>query len=286
MKQQGIVRHVSGLISGPVILAGMSVLFLMNCYLPRRTANGYVPPQLISANVISFYPPEAYEKQLEGTVTLLIHIGTNGYVGMTGIFKSSGYDVLDEAALAIARTVRFKPGQIYGKARDQWMTWPVVFELSSVPISTLNLVEWQRKALKYQANASDVNSLKRHMAQNNLFNHYVNLGNRMIENRSIMPNETIMEIVASPIRNSWIEYQDVWPMAFVLFQDYIGRFPDSKYANKAEGYLVDFITKEVSFLKKASTDNSPLVRARKQLLNKLTRFLEEHYPEASRQDPT
>lgn len=74
-------------------------------------------------------------------------------------------------------------------------------------------------------------------------------------------------------------------MAFVLFQDYIDRFPNSKYANKAEDYLVDFILKEVSFLKKASTDDSQLAQPRKQLLSELTRFLEEHYPDALKQNP-
>ncbi len=281
MKQQGIVRRVSGLIPGPVILAGISVLFLLTCNLPRRTSDEYVPPQLISASVISFYPPEAYEKQLEGTVTLQIHIGINGYVGKTGIFKSSGYDILDEAALAVARTVRFKPGQKYGKAQDQWMIWPVVFELTSLPISALNLIEWQRKALQYQAYASDGNSLKRRMAQNSLFDHYVNLGNRMIENRSIFPNETIMGIVTPPIRNSWIEYQDVWPMAFVLFQDYIERFPDSRKVAGAERHLVDYVMNEISYLKAALTNSSPLAGARQRLLNDLTQFLMEHYPEAS-----
>ncbi len=264
----------------------MSVLFLMTCHLPSRTTREYVPPQLISDSFISFYPPEAYEKQLEGKVILLICVGTNGYIDVAGIFRSSGYDILDEAALAIARTVRFKPGRVDGRVQDLWVTWPVVFELSSVPMSTLGLVEWQRRVLKYQANASDVNSLKGRIAQNNLFNHYVNLGNRMIENRSIFPNKTIMEVVASPIRDSWIEYQDVWPMAFVLFQDYIERFPDSRNVAKAERHLVDSALNEVSLLRVASTGGSQLVRARQRLLNDLTRFLEEYYLEASRQNPT
>lgn len=276
MKKQGIVRRLSGLIPGPVILAGISVLFLLTCHLPRGTTPEYDPPQLISASVISFYPPEAYEKQLEGTVTLLIHIETNGYVGMTGIFKSSGYDILDEAALAVARTVRFKPGQKYGIAQDQWMIWPVIFKLSPLPISTLNLVEWQHKALQYQASASGKYSLKRRMAQNNLFNHYVDLGNRMIENRSILPNDIIMEIVTSPIRDSWIEYQDVWPMAFVLFQDYIERCPGGRKVAVAERHLVDYVMNEISLLKAALTNGSPLAGARQRLLNDLNQFLKEH----------
>ncbi len=98
--------------------------------------------------------------------------------------------------------------------------------------------------------------------------------------------KTIMEVVATPIRDSWIEYQNVWPLAFVLFQDYINRFPDSRRVSRAERYLVDHITKEIVYLRKASTNGSPIVRVRQQLLNSLTRFLEEHYPDALRQEPT
>lgn len=285
MKQQAITRYLSISVLRPVILAGMSIFLLPSCHLLNRIAPEYIPPQIISDNYGFFYPPEAYEKQLEGTVILQMHVQKNGYVGKAEIFRSSGYDILDDAALAMARTVRFKPAQVHGKARDMWLTWPVVFELLSASIPALNLVEWQRKALEYQTTASTANFLKCRIAQSYLFNHYVILGKEMIENRSILPNRTIMEIVASPTRDSWIEYQDVWPMAFVLFQDYIDRFPNSKYANKAEDYMVDFILKEVSFLKKASTDDSQLAQPRKQLLSELTRFLEEHYPDALKQNP-
>lgn len=75
-------------------------------------------------------------------------------------------------------------------------------------------------------------------------------------------------------------------MAFVLFQDYINRFPDSRNVPRAESYLVNYIVNEVSLLKKASTDGSPLVQARQRLLNSLTRFLENNYPEATKQNPT
>ena len=286
MKQQAITRYLLGSVSRLVILAGISIFLLLTCHPPNRITPGYIPPKIISDTFISFYPPEAYEMQLEGTVVLLIFVEKNGYVGKAGVSRSSGYDVLDNAALTMARTVRFSPGLVYGKAQDLWMIWPVVFQLSSMPIFTLDLMEWQRMVREFQVTASTGGPLKRRMAQNNLFNNYVKLGKLMAENRSILPNKTIMEVVATPIRDSWIEYQNVWPLAFVLFQDYINRFPDSRRVSGAERYLVDHITKEIVYLRKASTNGSPIVRVRQQLLNSLTRFLEEHYPDALRQEPT
>lgn len=286
MKQQAITRYLSGSLTGPVILAGTSIFLLLSCHLQKRISPEYIPPKIISDTFISFYPPEAYEKQLEGTVVLLIYVEKNGYVGKAGVSRSSGYDVLDNAALTMARTVRFSPGLVYGKAQDLWMIWPVVFQLSSMPIFTLDLMEWQRMVREFQVTASTQNPLKRRMAQNNLFNYYVKLGNLMAKNRSILPNKIIMEVVTLPVRYSWIEYQNVWPLAFALFQDYINRFPDSRRVSRAERYLVDHITKEIVYLRKASTNGSPIVRVRQQLLNSLTLFLEEHYPDALRQEPT
>ena len=285
IKQQAITRYLLGSVSRLVILAGISIFLLLTCHLPNRITPGYIPPKIISDTFISFYPPEAYERQLEGTVVLLIFVEENGYVGKAGISRSSGYEVLDNAALTMARTVRFSPGLVHGKAQDLWMIWPVVFQLSSMPIFTLDLMEWQRMVREFQVTASTGGPLKRRMAQNNLFNRYVELGNLMAKNRSILPNKIIMEVVTLPVRYSWIEYQNVWPLAFALFQDYINRFPDGQRVSRAERYLVDYIIKEIVYLRKASTGDSPIVRERRKLLNNLARFLEQHYPDALRQEP-
>lgn len=277
---QAKTRNFLGSVPRLAILTGVPVFLLLTCHPPERITPQYISPRIISDNFVFFYPPEAYENQLEGTVTLRVRIQKSGYVGEAEIFESSGYEILDDAALAMARTVHFKPGQVGGETRDLWMTWPVVFRLTSVPMSTLNLMEWQRKALEYQSTASTETPMRRRFAQTGLFAHYANLGAKMVKSRSVFPNKTIMRIVASPIRDSWAEYQDIWPLPFVLFQDYVARFPESKHVNRAEGYLVDYIMDEISLLKEASADDSPLAVARQQLLNDLTRFLEEHYPEA------
>lgn len=166
------------------------------------------------------------------------------------------------------------------------MHWPVVFELTTMPVFSLDLQEWQRKVLDCQKEGSTEDLDERQIAQKDLFFHYVNLASKMAENRSVISNRMIMNVVVPPIRNSWIEYHEVWPLPFVVFQDYVYRFPDSKYFNEAKDRIVDYMLDEILLLNLASPGDSPLVKARQRLLNDLIRFLEEHYPDAFQQSLT
>jgi len=55
------------------------------------------------------YPKRAREMGWEGTVMLRMEVTADGTVGDVKIRKSSGHDVLDQAAIATAKGWRFAP---------------------------------------------------------------------------------------------------------------------------------------------------------------------------------
>jgi TonB family protein len=59
------------------------------------------------------YPPEARRAGLEGVVRLRLLIGVSGSVTELRVLKSSGHEILDEAALRAVRKWRFSPAR-YG----------------------------------------------------------------------------------------------------------------------------------------------------------------------------
>ena len=62
-------------------------------------------------SLFRFYPPEAIRQGLEGEAIVMLRLGGDGGVLAAQIAKSSGYLILDEAALrAIRATPRFSPG--------------------------------------------------------------------------------------------------------------------------------------------------------------------------------
>lgn len=76
------------------------------------------------------YPPAARRAGQQGTVTLSFTIGSSGEVISARIAKSSGYILLDNAALSAIRSWRFKPARnALGEAVSYSYTLPVPFRL-------------------------------------------------------------------------------------------------------------------------------------------------------------
>ncbi|UCD39044.1 MAG: energy transducer TonB [Fidelibacterota bacterium] len=242
---------------------------MLACHPVRDVGRRYISPQLESDDFTAFYPPEAYEKGLEGKVELLLRIELSGDVSEALIAKSSGHDDLDNAALSMAQIMHFKPGQIGGEPRALWVKIPVIFSVASKLVTSIDLEEWRRMVLKYRSAAAEGDSHERQIAQKEVLRCYVRLANNMVSTRSVAPNSMIMAMVAPPIRDSWIEYQAVLPFSFVLFQDFLHRYPDSECTNLAEGYLRDYLVYEVSQLQPALSADSPAARVKRRLLRTL-----------------
>lgn len=78
------------------------------------------------------YPPEVpketKEKELSGTVVLDVEILKNGQVGIVEIAESTGYPILDEAAVKAAKTWRFSPALNEGTPVSVWARFPIEFK--------------------------------------------------------------------------------------------------------------------------------------------------------------
>jgi TonB family protein len=68
----------------------------------------------ISYRAPLMYPQWAYERGIQGTVVVIVTIGVKGDLVTATVFKSSGYRLLDEAALSAARANTYTPYYING----------------------------------------------------------------------------------------------------------------------------------------------------------------------------
>lgn len=90
-------------------------------------------PTVVSPRAVpSDCPPPAYPRLAErrgwtGTVVLLIDVAADGSVSDVTIESSSGYEVLDEAAVSAVRGWRFQPGTLGGKAAALVVRKPIRF---------------------------------------------------------------------------------------------------------------------------------------------------------------
>ena len=250
------------------ILIFMIGLGVSGCHPPRNR-----PPRLIKDSVVFLYPAEARNKMLEGTVVLQVFVDEKGNVTRAEVYKSSGYDVLDEAALQVAKGAKFKPAIVNGKVAAVWVTWPMMFKISPMMFS---VDEWKRKAIEYQFEASSPDRRQRKIGQQSLYFHYKDLANYIAENRFLYPNQAILDVVDPAVRKQWLKYQDVWPLAFVLFHDYTYRYPDSEFYDEAMDYLAEYIRSDIFHLKNMTNSTILSEKTRKELLEQMKKFLKEY----------
>lgn len=76
-------------------------------------------------------PYPALSKRLgeQGTVVVSILIGSDGVPQRADLKKTSGFDRLDQAALAVVMKWRYVPGKRAGQAETRWVDAPVIFAL-------------------------------------------------------------------------------------------------------------------------------------------------------------
>jgi len=94
----------------------------------RAAGGGFARPDY-GANSPPKYPPLAREKGYEGTVYLRALIERDGRVGNLAIDRSSGYEILDRAAVESVREWTFLPAQKDQKPVASWVLLPVKFVL-------------------------------------------------------------------------------------------------------------------------------------------------------------
>jgi periplasmic protein TonB len=75
------------------------------------------------------YPMVARRMGLQGRVVLNVEVLAGGMCGEINIQKSSGYAMLDNAALQTVKSWRFMPARQGGHAVDKWFMIPIQFSL-------------------------------------------------------------------------------------------------------------------------------------------------------------
>ncbi|HKJ68317.1 MAG TPA: energy transducer TonB [bacterium] len=252
-----------------VLLSALVGLFTVACQ-PKPNA----APKLIKDSVQLKYPIQAYDENIEGKVLLRIYIDEEGMVQYAKIYRSSGYDILDSAAIEVAESARFRPGRVNGEIQGMWLTWPLVYSFDRIAEDTR---KWKQKVRAAQYSASRDQS----DAQYDLLVYYRGMARKMVDDRNVQLNDMVFSVCLSAVKSQWDEYKHDWPLSFLLFQDFLTRYPDSDHRKTAEDYLRDYLTYEITLLQ-----NTPFAKEtregqnKQKLLQTMVGFLREHYPQA------
>ncbi len=73
------------------------------------------------------YPVSLWDQDIEGETRLRVRVTDTGGVDSVEVVESSGHEAFDEAAIAGARKLRFRPARRNGKRIEVWARVPVNF---------------------------------------------------------------------------------------------------------------------------------------------------------------
>jgi len=91
-----------------------------------------LPPALqnteeIMGLLVDYYPRPLKIAGIGGSVLLWIHIDEHGRVVETHVARSSGFAMLDKAAIRVAEAMIFRPAMNRDRVTDVWLAQPIAF---------------------------------------------------------------------------------------------------------------------------------------------------------------
>lgn len=116
----------------PVVLALLPVLAgAQEPYFPRF-ARAERPPELMEAGLFCIkpeWPKQSFMRSEEGATTVRITVAPTGRVLAAEVAKSSGFELLDKAAIKGPQLCSYRPASIDGKPVQGVMTTQYVWTL-------------------------------------------------------------------------------------------------------------------------------------------------------------
>ncbi len=106
------------------VLLFAGVLLVGACATPQQSSNGLIREEIpAGSRCVPQYPPSALQQGLQGTTVTGFLIGADGSVKQSEVMQSSGYPILDQAAIQALSTCEFRPASDPdGKPKEAWTT--------------------------------------------------------------------------------------------------------------------------------------------------------------------
>lgn len=96
---------------------------------PRAIVPGTQLSLTSKPDVADYYPEQARREGQEGRPQIKVCVGANGKIVSAEVATSSGFPLLDEAGVKVAKASRYKAATSEGKPMESCATLPVKFEL-------------------------------------------------------------------------------------------------------------------------------------------------------------
>ena len=232
----------------------------------------YTPPS-VKYKPRLLYPRSAQENSYAGNAKVMIMISKEGTAEWVKITKSSGYDVLDTAALAFCKNMQFNPAMNNGKPINSKMEWEIKFNFYEQP--------WDVNKYVYE-----IHNLYREYSYSGAFVREKILDKILAKHIEFVKNMKdglnfnlyIGKVISPDLSAQWDEDWNTWPLSFLLFHDFIQRFPDYDNLKKVKAELSKSVKMDIQYIKSIPVNNVKAKEGKDYILYRIKKFMKDNYP--------
>ena len=234
------------------------------------TDKEYSSPKVKKIATVS-NPLGGQTKGLCGVARLGFVVNEDGRTSDIRLLKSSGFALLDQAAIECTRSSLFYPALHFSKAVASAHSWDLDFRFF---ISNEFAQSYVQKVLTLYKNANAECTNVDEIVDEILQKHQEFAGN-MIDHGNY--NHYLRQIIQTETYHTWEDVWDYWPLKFLAFHDLINRYPDWQNIHRANEVFQEVIKTDLQFIQndKAGASKNG---SRQYVLHKIHDFLEKEYP--------
>lgn len=196
------------------------------------------PPRVASQTPLD-YPLSAQLDRLEGEVSLTVFVTPDGRPEEVALSRSSGHEVLDEAALRFVKKLNFTPGTLDEEPVGSWTRLVLRYKLSE---QAFERDRWLADILELQKQiAAERDTTLREVLLRRLYTHYIGCVTYVDSNEDPAINSLIRDVISKKQDEHWRPFWNQYAAPFVLFDDFLANYPDTEIAGQARQDLVRYI---------------------------------------------
>lgn len=220
------------------------------------------------------YPAEAEGKNYVGVAEVYITLSETGTIEKVTLLKSSGYEVLNNAALDYCKQLVFEPAKKNGEPVGCNVIQKVNFNLLDESFSFEGYVRQMKKLYRLEKNAegNEKNSIR-----NEILRKYDQLIYRL--SNVVNFNSAMERVILPETSSNWKHSWDNYPLTFLLYHDFIQRYPNYRDLEIAKKYLKDALESDLQFIQRTKLTDAAEEEAKAKLVSEIMEFIEKNYPD-------
>ncbi len=257
------------------ILMLLALTLIWSCSAGTNLNNeNYSPPSIKNQPKLIF-PISAQAKGIYGVTKVLISVSDEGTVKDAKVIDSSGYEDLDAAALSYCKQLLFSPAKKGNDAIPSFVKLKVNFDYKN---NAGNFDSYVRSVLSlYDRINSASDQEKRTQLQKKLFNKHIDFIREM--NGEIRFNYYAKQVIQKELLPEWGNIWNSYPLTFLLFHDFIQRYPDCRFMSEVKSKLSDAVKSDIYFIENSPAFDENEQSLKEGILSKIKSFVSKNYPE-------